>query len=45
MTQNEADLYERETGELGVYSKANGMFYFIRKRQPSKNTLGIIGIA
>jgi len=45
MRWNEADCHEQTTGELGIESKARGMYYFIRPRQPSKNTLGIIGIA
>ena len=45
MTWLEADEHERTTGEMGVTSQARGMYYFIRPRQPSKNTLGIIGIA
>ena len=45
MTQIEAYQHECKTGEMGVNSQARGMYYFIRPRQPSKNTVGIVGIA
>ena len=45
MKWNEADCHEQTTGERGIESKARGLYYFIRPRQPSKNTVGIVGIA
>ena len=48
MKWNEADCNEQTTGERGIESKARGLYYFIRPRQPSKNTLGhnsVLGIA